>query len=572
MIICIFSVLFSTDRRIYAEANQTILIVDDDGPADFNSIQEAINNASSGATIFVRVGTYNENIVINKTVALIGEDRDRTIIDGSGARNVIGIFWASNATVKNFTIKGSTGPLYDGIALNHALGCVVSNNRVTDSVDGISLSRSNDNVISGNNISRNNEGIYLSSASGNTFSDNIVYSNKYDGIYLSSSSGNTFSRNVVSYNALDGISLYDSSGNVFKGNTILGSNYGISALFPSANNTVYHNNFNNTVQVWVESTQIWNYSGAGNYWSNYAELDLNKDGIGDIPYIINADNQDHYPLMGTFSSFDVTVETKTCDVNIISNSTISNFRFQIGNETGNKIVSFKAETKKGFAGFSRVTLPLELMEGPYIVLVGAREVVPTRLNISDPTKASLYFAYSDGNLTIFVVSSRTLHLYSELLLRYYDLQASLSTLNATYYDLLANYVMLQQDLQKLNASLASLSTLNATYYDLLTDFDELQKDLNNLGELQTSFYALNQTNRDLITSYNKLLGNYSDLLERFASMDASYQQHITQYSEQMQNFRNLIYVFAAATAIFIATTLYLSKLHAETRRRNSGAF
>ena len=46
-------------------------------PSDFSSIQEAINAADVGDTIFVKRGTYVENPVVNKSVSLIGEDREQ---------------------------------------------------------------------------------------------------------------------------------------------------------------------------------------------------------------------------------------------------------------------------------------------------------------------------------------------------------------------------------------------------------------------------------------------------------------------------------------------------------------
>ncbi len=60
---------------VNAESN-TIVV-----PDDYSSIQEAINNAIEGNTIFIKKGTYVENPVVNKSVSLIGEDRDSTVID-----------------------------------------------------------------------------------------------------------------------------------------------------------------------------------------------------------------------------------------------------------------------------------------------------------------------------------------------------------------------------------------------------------------------------------------------------------------------------------------------------------
>jgi len=49
----------------------------------FSSIQYAINSVRKNGTINVKNGTYNENIVINKRINLIGEDKNTTIIDGT---------------------------------------------------------------------------------------------------------------------------------------------------------------------------------------------------------------------------------------------------------------------------------------------------------------------------------------------------------------------------------------------------------------------------------------------------------------------------------------------------------
>ena len=52
------------------------------GQNNYSKIQDAIDNASDGDTIFVYSGIYHENIVINKSITLLGSGQDSTIISG----------------------------------------------------------------------------------------------------------------------------------------------------------------------------------------------------------------------------------------------------------------------------------------------------------------------------------------------------------------------------------------------------------------------------------------------------------------------------------------------------------
>ena len=68
----------------------TIYVDDDADPGWYDAthvrtIQEGIDNATAGDTVFVYGGTYYENVVVNKIVDLIGEDEDITTIDGGGS-------------------------------------------------------------------------------------------------------------------------------------------------------------------------------------------------------------------------------------------------------------------------------------------------------------------------------------------------------------------------------------------------------------------------------------------------------------------------------------------------------
>jgi parallel beta-helix repeat protein len=118
-------------------------------------------------------------------------------------------------------------------------------------------------------------------------------------------------KNIQIKNFYFGIWLRDSSNNIISGNNIT-NNYGIT-IYDSSGNTFFHNNLiNNQNQIYLwEASTTWDdgYPSGGNYWSDYTGVDeysgVNQDepgsdGIGDTPYIIDANNKDNYPLMEYF--------------------------------------------------------------------------------------------------------------------------------------------------------------------------------------------------------------------------------------------------------------------------------
>ncbi|MFQ6060082.1 MAG: nitrous oxide reductase family maturation protein NosD [Thermoplasmata archaeon] len=81
-----------------------IITVDDDGPADFKTIQEAIDAANPGDTIFVYAGTYPEHVIVNKTVTLKGEDQELVIVTGEGTGTVF-LVTADSVSISHFTVR-----------------------------------------------------------------------------------------------------------------------------------------------------------------------------------------------------------------------------------------------------------------------------------------------------------------------------------------------------------------------------------------------------------------------------------------------------------------------------------
>lgn len=494
MMLSLFSILFMTNHPIRANAGYDVWRV----PTDFPSIQAAINNATPGDTILVGNGTYFENLVINKTVSLIGQGPTLTTVDGREIGSVFNIT-SDNVVVRGFSIrKSAINPFSSAINIDSCNECRISDNRIFDSYDGITLHSSTGNTISNNTILNNfYTGISLYFSTGNIISENVVKQN-YDGVNFYSSSDNVVAKNFIS-DSYTGMSLYSSSSNLITGNVVsLSSYYGLITAIYSNNNTIYHNNFNNTNQVFVsDSVNTWNFSGEGNYWARSILLDLNKDGIGDTTYSLDANNIDYHPLMGAFTAFTVFAQEETHDVEIISNSSISDLIYEIGVETGNRMIRFDAAGEKDSIGFCRIKIPAKLMNYTPIVLAGEEEIDATLFNMSESSHVCMYFTYVHSNRTISIISSKALHLFNQLMSEYLNLQNSFLIQNETYNSLLKNHTELQ--------------------------------------------------------------GNYSKLEESYNRLNASFQEYLLIHTENMINYQNLIYIFAAATAIFLGTTVYLSR-------------
>jgi len=243
--------------------------------------------------------TLTDNIVGNVPYLSIAifVQRNNIVVDGAG-----------------YTVQGTGKEQSIGMLLDGRSNVTIKNMTITTFWYGIRFSSSSNNSIVGNNITNNGYGIYVDYSSNNSIVGNNITANTWYGIELYYSSNSSISGNNATNNR-ECICLCSSSNSSISGNNIMAYNrkltqwYSIS-LMSSSGNSIFHNNFiNNVRQVHsINSTNVWDdgYPSGGNYWSDYTGLDIysgpyqNKagsDGIGDTPYIIDAYNRDHYPLM-----------------------------------------------------------------------------------------------------------------------------------------------------------------------------------------------------------------------------------------------------------------------------------
>ncbi len=359
------------------------------------------------------------------------------------ASNGYGI-WLSSSSGNSVNGNNITANYNYGIGLNSSSNTnTVNTNDITDNGYGIWVGSSSGNSVNGNNVKHNSYGIWLRYSSGNSVSQNNIANNNY-GSQLFSSSGNSMNGNNITANTYWGIQLYSSSNNnSVTGNNLANNDYGIEFYLSSNNNsisgnnitanllygiyfdhsssnTIYHNNFiNNFSQASIiQSTNAWdyNYPSGGNYWSPLLSVDLKSgpyqnetgsDGIRDTSYVISANNTDHYPLMGPFKTFYAGIwNSVPYNVDVVSNSTVSAFHF---NPAEGAFISFNVTGQSGTRGFSRVTIPKQLLwvEPPaiWVVVVEGVAVVPTATEAANYTY--LCFTYTQSTKTVTITGTNT---------------------------------------------------------------------------------------------------------------------------------------------------------------------
>ncbi len=223
-----------------SDTGRGIFYVGGSGPGNYSNIQEAIDNASDGDTVFVFSDSspYYESIEIDKSINLIGGGQKSTVIDGIGSNNVIYVS-AGQVYIRGFTIKNG----YFGIHIKGNNGNKIINNIVRLNYIGIYIIDSTDNFVIGNTICSNNvKGLILTKTK-------IHLYDSFD----NSPDNNIIKGNNIHNNGNAGITLQFSDSNTISGNCILDSNYGIK-IEGSSYNTISNNNIkkNNIIGICID--------------------------------------------------------------------------------------------------------------------------------------------------------------------------------------------------------------------------------------------------------------------------------------------------------------------------------
>ena len=383
--------LFLYSRVAAVSAGTNVIRV----PSDFATIQEAIDAAQNGSTILVSSGVYYEHLIVNKTLTLLGAEKEDTIIYGSGGVDVIAVT-ADNVLIDGFTVRNSSA-LTSGILLRHSYNSTVQENIVTaNGAWGILLDSSNCNTVTGNIISFTGSLPPGDMATGT-------------GIVLDTSDNNTISENIVTASSISGIDVSASVDNKIFNNVIQNNTRGIT-IGTSNNNTIFHNNLLNNQEQIVDlaplpNVNIWSSSGQGNYWDDYGGLDdgsggrVAGDGVGDtdLPW----HGVDRCPMISPVNPVRIFWDNEAFSSSFISNSTVSAFSFL---QAGRRI-AFGTIGPANTTGYFNLTVPRSLLSGPWMIMIDGTDATSGATIAENQTCTSIYLTYSHSAHSVQIIGT-----------------------------------------------------------------------------------------------------------------------------------------------------------------------
>lgn len=288
-----------------------VLHVGGTGDLNYTSIQEALDEADMYAQIFIHPGEYHENLVIEKPVVILGENTENTVVDGGDRGHVIMVM-GGNVTIQGLTIQNS-GTHTVGIFLNssgnmikdcciihhfhgaHAaywdnnsfMGCTFTDNSI-----GVFLDHTDHTTISQCTITHNSEGLYLYENCNHNQITQCTLSHNTEGLFMRDLSNfNVISECLFSHNTI-GVRLWDAKTNTFFLNTFRDNGNHVESI-------ISDNLWNTQEKINYSFAGASRFGSVGNFWDDYAGNDTNGDGIGDHYYMIDADDDDRFPILPT---------------------------------------------------------------------------------------------------------------------------------------------------------------------------------------------------------------------------------------------------------------------------------
>ena len=338
-----FSVVLLIVFLVIQVANARVWIIPDDYP----TINQAIIAASEGDIIKVKSGVYNENILVDKSIELVGESPNNTRITGKITIEASNVKISKFNLDGNIMIKGCNCEIKENI-INLGIG-ISGNNNIISRNKIINIKGWGYIAISGNNniLGKNCISSYFITIGYDYYSQRLIPSSDNrmeNNEFINATVLVIGNKNYVCKNLFEGKYYFSDPSftnepfpllcilllgreNKIIGNTIINYSYGVTTSIPSVllnyecwkgvdaalmklgapkygnDNIIALNTFINNAYDAIDNGKNNKWYDerlkVGNYWEKWAEPDRNGDRIVDNPYVIpgNARTTDKYPLV-----------------------------------------------------------------------------------------------------------------------------------------------------------------------------------------------------------------------------------------------------------------------------------
>ncbi len=294
----------------YPLTDRSLLIVDDDPGswASHTTISSALQNATSNDMILVYSGTYNEKIVVNLPLTIVGNGSSGTTVDAGGSGITLSVM-SDDTIISGLSIQGGgsssngSGLYAEDVARLRIDECVIENNLGVglSIVDCIAFRFANSTI-----RDSGSDAIIVSNSQRAKFRDSTIRRNSGDGLVCEGVTNGTIERCRIIGNSGGGIVLEETSGITVVYNYIMDNDeFAITIDQDSIDNILHHNNAIDNTDDGVEQGLVesddnyWDDGFYGNYWGDYSGVDSDGNGIGDTPYTFNGSSGsvDLRPLM-----------------------------------------------------------------------------------------------------------------------------------------------------------------------------------------------------------------------------------------------------------------------------------
>ena len=302
----------------------------------YDTITNAMAEASNNNLIEVHPGTYNEGVLIGNFTNLTirawdwtnSTNNTTTIVDATGFENAFMIQDSETVTIQGFSITKASS---NGITiLGTSFSNYIKNNNIySNDLYGIYINSDtadNNQIISNNVYGLNQDtGVYIGESDNNLITENTLSKNQNNGLWVEgSSTNNTISHNNCNSNTARGIFLNNNTlNNYIYTNTCIGQNNGIVMMDDNESkvigNTVKENSAGG---VWIQ--------GSTNFLLQYNDISFNLASEG----IVVMDSTGDIELNTIFSNKTGIAYGNANNVNITKNNISNNTNVNLDNLAG----------------------------------------------------------------------------------------------------------------------------------------------------------------------------------------------------------------------------------------------